>query len=82
MHITHVRHDYAFTCLHCGHGWGDAYDIDMITDGEAWPIGIYHREGTPVISPLRSPSCPACKSHAVRIIVRVKEPAPACSPRG
>jgi hypothetical protein len=67
MHTEHVQRAYSFVCLDCGHGWENAYDIDVTVDEHA-RITTYYLDGRHVPSPLASPRCPACESHKVRIM--------------
>ncbi|WP_405985910.1 hypothetical protein [Streptomyces sp. NBC_00872] len=66
---TAVAHEaYAFCCMHCGHGWEQAYDIEHHVDGSGRNYVVYKAEGIRVPSPLSSPSCTNCGGHVVRIM--------------
>ncbi|PJE97049.1 hypothetical protein CUT44_11595 [Streptomyces carminius] len=67
---TTVHEEYSFACMHCGHGWEQAYAIRHHTDLDGRPFVTYHdpASGTRVPSPLTRPACPACETHVVRIM--------------
>ncbi|MDX3851338.1 hypothetical protein [Streptomyces sp. AK02-01A] len=66
---TAVAHEaYAFCCMHCGHGWEQAYDIEHHVDGSGQNFVVYKSDGVRVPSPLSSPSCLNCGGHIVRIM--------------
>lgn len=59
---------YSFACLHCGHGWEQAYDIEHHVDALGQPYVSYHADGERVPSPLTKPSCRNCGAHVLRIM--------------
>ena len=63
-----VTEAYAFACLHCGHGWEQAYEIEHHTDASGHPFVTYVTDGEPVPSPLTRPTCKNCDGHLVRIM--------------
>ncbi|MER0243831.1 hypothetical protein AAHZ94_17815 [Streptomyces sp. HSW2009] len=64
-----VAHEaYAFACLHCGHGWEQAYDIEHHVDALGQPYVSYHADGERVPSPLTKPTCLNCGAHLLRIM--------------
>ncbi|MEE1938481.1 hypothetical protein V1L54_03475 [Streptomyces sp. TRM 70361] len=65
-----AHEEYSFACMHCGHGWEQAYDIRHHTDLDGRPFVTYHdpASGARVPSPLTRPACPACETHVVRIM--------------
>jgi hypothetical protein len=58
---------YAFACMHCGHGWEQAYVIEHHADASGRTYVTYLAEGVQVPSPLTRPSCGNCGGHLVRI---------------
>ncbi|GAA2456479.1 hypothetical protein [Streptomyces macrosporus] len=67
---TTVHEEYSFACMHCGHGWEQAYDIRHHVDLDGRPFVTYHDpvSGRRVPSPLTRPVCPNCDTHVVRIM--------------
>ncbi|URM91077.1 hypothetical protein LUW75_14990 [Streptomyces sp. MRC013] len=64
-----VGHEaYAFTCMRCGYGWEQAYDIEHHTDVTGQDFVVYRSEGRRVPSPLSKPACPNCGRNVVRIM--------------
>ncbi|MFE6778522.1 hypothetical protein [Streptomyces sp. NPDC057702] len=64
-----VAHEaYSFACMHCGHGWEQAYDIEHHVDALGQPYVSYHAGGERVPSPLTKPTCLNCGAHLLRIM--------------
>lgn len=63
-----VHEAYAFACMHCGHGWEQAYEIRHHADVKGVTHAVYFADGERVPSPLTSPSCLSCGSTVVRIM--------------
>jgi hypothetical protein len=63
-----VTEAYAFACMHCGHGWEQAYEIEHHTDLAGHAFVTYLADGAQVPSPLTRPSCRNCDGHLVRIM--------------
>ncbi|QKW51979.1 hypothetical protein [Streptomyces buecherae] len=63
-----AREAYAFACLHCGHGWEQAYDIEHHVDALGQAYVSYHAGGERVPSPLTQPTCLNCGAHVLRIM--------------
>ncbi|MFI5660917.1 hypothetical protein [Streptomyces sp. NPDC051684] len=68
MNTRHIQRSFSFACLACGHGWENAYDIDVTLDEHGRIKADYHLMGRPVPSPLQSPQCPACEGRKIRIM--------------
>ncbi|MFF9481284.1 hypothetical protein [Streptomyces sp. NPDC014733] len=63
-----VHEAYAFACMHCGHGWEQAYEIRHQVDVKGVTHAVYYADGERVPSPLTSPGCLSCGSTVVRIM--------------
>lgn len=63
-----VDEAYSFVCMHCGHGWEQAYEIEHHTDAEGHAFVVYVADGRIVPSPLNRPTCANCGRHRVRIL--------------
>ncbi|MCP9958635.1 MULTISPECIES: hypothetical protein [Streptomyces] len=64
-----VGHEaYAFTCMRCGYGWEQEYDIEHHADVDGQDFVVYRSEGRRVPSPLSKPTCPNCGRNVVRIM--------------
>ena len=40
-----VDEAYAFVCMHCGHGWEQAYEIEHHTDADGRAFVVYVADG-------------------------------------
>lgn len=66
---TPAAHEaYAFACMHCGHGWEQAYDIEHHVNALGQAYVSYHAGGERVPSPLTQPTCLNCGAHVLRIM--------------
>lgn len=63
-----AHEEYAFACMHCGHGWEQAYDIEHQVDAKGATRVVYYADGERVPSPLTRPSCLNCGGTVVRIM--------------
>ncbi|AZM61781.1 MULTISPECIES: hypothetical protein [unclassified Streptomyces] len=63
-----VDEAYSFVCMHCGHGWEQAYEIEHHTDADGRAFVVYVADGRIVPSPLNRPTCADCGCHVVRIL--------------
>ncbi|WP_422396953.1 hypothetical protein [Streptomyces gobiensis] len=65
---TTAHEAYAFACLHCGHAWEQAYEIEHHVDNNNRPFILYFADGERVPSPLTRLTCLNCGEHNVRIM--------------
>ncbi|MEV7417416.1 hypothetical protein [Streptomyces sp. NPDC089919] len=63
-----VHESYAFTCLGCGHGWEQSYEVHHSIDRHGALLTWCTVDGHRVPSPLTRPVCPACTGTTVRIL--------------
>jgi hypothetical protein len=62
-----LQEAFAFTCLHCGHGWEQTYDVEIHLDAESREIRYYYADGKRLPPPLMA-ECPNCGERKARIL--------------
>lgn len=68
MPVEPIREAYSFVCLHCGHGWEGAYEIQHSIDAHGTLRADYYVRGVKQPSPLTQNTCRICHSTTIRIL--------------